>query len=81
MAWVKLRTAVPNLARTGPEVFVVVNDPSMNGTLLCGLMKVILSRKYFKVVITDNAGWVEVSVNIMEHGPSGINIMHYTRRC
>ncbi|KKO45464.1 endonuclease [Arsukibacterium ikkense] len=67
-AWVKLETAVRNLARTGQHVYVVTGPlyEWYFGTLPGADESHTIPSGYFKVVITNNAGWVEASAYIME---------------
>jgi endonuclease G len=71
-AWVKLETAVRNLARTGQDVYVVTGPlyEWYFGTLPGADESHTIPSGYFKVVITDNAGWVEASAFIMEQNLS-----------
>ena len=71
-AWVKLETAVRNLARTGQDVYVVTGPlyEWYFGTLPRADEGHTIPSGYFKVVITDNAGWVEASAYIMEQNLS-----------
>lgn len=70
--WVRLETAVRNLARTGEDVFVVTGPlyewyfgelPQANETH-------IIPSGFFKVAVTVNSGWVEASAFIMEQDAS-----------
>lgn len=67
-AWVKLETAVRNLARTGQDVFVVTGPlyEWYFGKLPGTTKTHTIPSGYFKVVITNNGGWVEASAYIME---------------
>jgi endonuclease G len=60
-AWVKLETAVRNLARTSQDVYVVTGPlyEWYFGTLPGTDEGHIIPSGYFKVVITKNTGWVE----------------------
>ena len=71
-AWVKLETAVRNLARTGQDVYVVTGPlyEWYFGTLPGADESHTIPSGYFKVVITDNSGWVEASAFIMEQNLS-----------
>lgn len=66
--WVRLETAVRNLARTGQNVFVVTGPlyEWYFGSLPATDKTHTIPSGYFKVVITDNAGWVEASAYVME---------------
>lgn len=71
-AWVKLETEVRNLARAKEDVYVVTG-PLYEwhfGTLPGADEKHTIPSGYFKVVITDNAGWVEASAYVMEQNLS-----------
>ncbi|WP_336916402.1 DNA/RNA non-specific endonuclease [Vibrio cholerae] len=67
-AWVKLETAVRNLARTGQDVYVVTGPlyEWYFGTLPRADESHTIPSGYFKVVITSNADKVETSAFIME---------------
>lgn len=70
--WVKLETAVRNFARTGQDVYVV-SGPLYEyyfGTLPKADESHTIPSGYFKVVITDNAGWLEASAYIMDQSLS-----------
>ncbi len=71
-AWVKLETAVRNLARSGQDVYVVTGPlyEWYFGTLPRADESHTVPSGYFKVVITNNAGWVEASAYIMEQNLS-----------
>jgi len=67
-AWVKLETAVRNLARTGQDVYVV-SGPLYEwyfGTLPQADESHTIPSGYFNIVITDNNGQVEASAYVME---------------
>lgn len=70
--WVKLETAVRNLARTGQDVYVITGPlyEWYFGTLPGADESHTIPSGYFKVVVTDNAGWVEASAFIMEQNLS-----------
>ncbi|MBB3167070.1 DNA/RNA non-specific endonuclease [Simiduia aestuariiviva] len=70
--WVRLETAVRNLARTGQDVYVVTGPlyEWYFGTLPNADESHTIPSGYFKVVITDNNGWVEASAFIMEQNTS-----------
>ncbi len=70
--WVKLETAVRNLARTGQDVYVVTGPlyEWYFGTLPRANEGHTVPSGYFKVVVTDNNGWVEASAFIMEQNSS-----------
>jgi endonuclease G, mitochondrial len=71
-AWVKLETAVRNLARTGQDVYVVTGPlyEWYFGTLPKADEAHTIPSGYFNVVITNNAGWIEASAFIMEQNLS-----------
>lgn len=66
--WVQLENAERTLARTGQNLFVVTG-PLYEwhfGTLPQADESHVIPSGYFKVLITDNNGWVEASAYIME---------------
>ena len=66
-AWVDLETAVRTMVSEGQDVFVVSGPlyESNFGTLPEADETHTIPSGYFKVVITDNNGWVEASAFIM----------------
>ena len=66
-SWVKLETAVRDLARTGQDVYVVTGPLYENyfATLPGADESHTIPSGYFKVVITDNSGWVDASAFIL----------------
>lgn len=70
--WVKLENAVRSLARTGQNVYVVTGPlyEWYFGTLPGANESHKIPSGYFKVVITDNGGWVDASAYIMEQNSS-----------
>lgn len=70
--WVKLENAVRSLARTGQNVYVVTGPlyEWYFGSLPGANEQHTIPSGYFKVVITDNSGWVDASAFIMEQNSS-----------
>lgn len=70
--WVDLETAVRSMVSAGQDVYVV-SGPLYEwtfGTLPGADESHTIPSGYFKVVITDNNGWVEASAFIMEQNAS-----------
>lgn len=78
--WAQLENAVRSLARTGQDVYVVSGPLyEWHFASLPGTTKPhTIPSGYFKMVITDNNGWVETSSFIMEQNtPRGANYCNY----
>lgn len=74
--WAQLENAVRTLARRGQQVYVVTGPLyEWHYATLPGTTKQHqIPSGYFKIVVTDNNGWVEASAFIMEQNtPRGAN--------
>lgn len=78
--WARLENAVRVLARTGQDVYVVTGPlyewhfASLPGTT----KQHTVPSGYFKVIVTDNNGWVEMSAFVMEQNLArGANYCSY----